>query len=416
MAPEQAAGRIADVGPRTDVYALGAILYECLTGRPPFKATTIWDTLQQVIGVEPAAPRLLQPQTPRDLETVCLTCLHKEPAKRYASARALAEDLARFLADRPIAARPPGPLERLHKFARRHKALVGGTAAVFLVLTVGILGTTLGLVHARAERARAMGAEREARRLLTESYHDAALHAGRRGDWRAALASIDQALAAGLADTPGLHLEKVRAWCALHDLPRAADEAAALAGRPDLGDLEGRALLWQADLTLVKSWKDGEALRQVGRALEKGLPPAEAAYARGLIAPTMPEAVRHFEEAVGADPFHPRANAMLTSLLFLLGRQREARERILVAELLFPEDPTFRLLHAYGCAAEGDERQARALLARVRGQFGEKQRKPRSCSWICSASYPCWRRTCSGRPLGSRARAPARCCRRSCRL
>jgi serine/threonine-protein kinase len=139
MAPEQAAGKGKDVGPAADVYALGAVLYECLTGRPPFRGTSPLETLLQVVRDDPVPPRKLQPGVPRDLETVCLKCLHKDPARRYASASDLALDLRRFQDGRPVMARPVGLLEQVVKWARRRPGAAAVlTAAVLLAaLTIG---------------------------------------------------------------------------------------------------------------------------------------------------------------------------------------------------------------------------------------------------------------------------------------
>jgi WD40 repeat protein len=151
MAPEQARGKSKEAGPPIDVYALGAILYECLTGRPPFKADNPIDTLRQVIEDDPVSPRLLQPTVPRDLETVCLKCLQKEPHRRYASAQALAEDLRRFQEGRPVVARPVGVLGRLARWARRRPAAALASGLLFLVLVVGGLGSGAVWLWQRAE-------------------------------------------------------------------------------------------------------------------------------------------------------------------------------------------------------------------------------------------------------------------------
>jgi WD40 repeat protein len=180
MAPEQASGARMPVTTAADVYSLGALLYELLTGRPPFQASSVLDTLLQVLEEEVVRPRVLNPRLDRDLETICLKCLEKEPRKRYGSAEALAEDLERWLTGHSIHARPRGPVERVVKWARRRPtaAALGGVT----VAAACILGADLVLSEARV-RAR----QRETEDALNALQYE-------QGRTRQALASEQDAL------------------------------------------------------------------------------------------------------------------------------------------------------------------------------------------------------------------------------
>jgi serine/threonine-protein kinase len=161
MAPEQANGKTRDIGPATDVYALGAILYECLTGRPPFKAANPMDTLLQVIGHEPVPPSRLQPLVPRDLETICLKCLAKDIPRRYGSASEVAEELQRFQRGDPIKARPCGYADRALRWCRRNPGVTSLIVmAILLTLVAGGL-VALHLADETAARAREAGRKDE---------------------------------------------------------------------------------------------------------------------------------------------------------------------------------------------------------------------------------------------------------------
>jgi serine/threonine-protein kinase len=250
MAPEQARGDPRRLGPAADVYALGAVLYECLTGRPPFRAPTPLETLEQVLGQEPVPPRRLQPTLPRDLETVTLKCLQKDPHRRYPSARHLAEDLRLFQEGRPILARPVGGVEKAWRWCRRPREAVLSALILTLVLVGG--GAWLWRARAQADWAAAVA------RAVDEDLDEArGLHAQARAApaddlarWDAALAVVERAhgrLAGGGADAA----TRRRVRSLREQLQRGRDRAAAVATR-----LRRAAEQQQKDRAVVQRLED----------------------------------------------------------------------------------------------------------------------------------------------------------------
>src|SRR5262249_31327553 len=209
MAPEQAEGRTREVGPGADIYALGAILYELLVGRPPFRAGNPIDTIRQVVEQDPVAPRQLEPRVPLDLETICLKCLEKQPERRFATAGDLADDLRRFIDGEPVQARPTPSWERAWKWAKRRPAVVALLAVSMLAGTAMVLFIAWHNVSLRAKLDIAVAEERRARqgemdalaknRLAIlqqegQKLYDSARIAVAAGDWTAARLDLEKAL------------------------------------------------------------------------------------------------------------------------------------------------------------------------------------------------------------------------------
>ncbi|HXG47470.1 MAG TPA: serine/threonine-protein kinase, partial [Methylomirabilota bacterium] len=232
MPPEQAEPKRGPVTAASDVYSLGAILYHLLTGRPPFLAETFEETLLQLLHREPVAPRLLHPGVPADLETICLKCLAKEPAKRYATAQALADELSRFLRDEPILARPAGLAEKLWRWCRRQPAF----AALWGGLVAALLGGIFGITWQwRRAEASAEDARREAERAEANAREARGAEANANEQlWRSLLAQARAERRTGEAGQRHGALKAVARAAAMRPSLELRNEALAALALPDL--------------------------------------------------------------------------------------------------------------------------------------------------------------------------------------
>jgi serine/threonine protein kinase/tetratricopeptide (TPR) repeat protein len=284
MAPEQAWGRIKDIGPWTDTYALGAILYALLTGRPPFKGPNTLETIAQVREQEPVRPRQLQPKVPRDLETICLKCLRKEHGQRYATAAALAEDLGRFLRHEPIYARPVPPWERAIKWARRRPAVAAGAGMVVLAVLASFVGA---IYYGLYKEQLAAGLQRQVElRRSVDGLWSQGQDAEARGRLEEAAEKLDRALATLEADPEATRSELyLRIAGQRERLRRLLDEQAA---RQQLQARE-KQFYEARDQVLFHELSPTRQERSAGRAQIRKLAPAALAP-WGLAENTTPEA------------------------------------------------------------------------------------------------------------------------------
>ena len=319
MSPEQIQADPEEMDTRSDVYSLGVICYELLSGKAPYKLKGL--PLPRVVKViteaEPTPLSSINKVFRGDLDTIVLKAMEKDKNQRYQSAADLAADIERYLTDQPIQARPASALYQMRKFARRNKALVGGTIATLLALVLGLIGTAGWAMVARH-------AQRQAEQSKLETTEKAIQLSMQRGAWHDALKYIDQALASDAKkDSIRLRLNRVRALFALNDTAAAVRELDAFAGGADLAGQEGAVLLMKADLLQGKDIP--ATVANIQRARDKGLSPAEDAYAQALCASSTPEAVKALRKSLELDPYQPRVHGMLSLLLLLLGEREETR-------------------------------------------------------------------------------------------
>ncbi|MFH1748994.1 MAG: serine/threonine-protein kinase [Planctomycetota bacterium] len=383
--PEQAEALPGKIDIRTDVYSLGVILYQMLTGKFPYEVTgNVRDVLDRIITAAPARPSTIRKYINDEVETIVLKCLGKERERRYQSAGEVARDIRHYLAGEPIEAKRDSGWYLLKTTLRRYRIPAIVACAFIILITASTI--TLSFMwrnqshlrdHAERERAiaqferdRAADSARETKALLAESYVQTGRLAVQRGDWRTALENYDRALSAGHPEDIALRLGKVEAWISLSQSKPALEELQALQERTDLGLYKGPVLLSLADVALMQSFEWTRAVDLIEQAIEAGLDPADEAYARAMLAERTPDAVDFFRQALRQDPYHHRANEMLGISLLLLGRLDEARNRLEVSRMVYPEDIGPRGLLALVHALQHDLAAGQAIVDEMQAELG----------------------------------------------
>jgi tetratricopeptide (TPR) repeat protein len=390
MSPEQAAGRIERLGPATDIYALGATLYTLLTNRRPVEGSSGHELLRQVQTGDWPRPRAVNRHVPRPLEAICVKAMALKPHNRYESVAALANDLDRWLANEPVSVWQEPWSERVLRWQRKYPGMALGGTVALLVLLVAVVGLSWLAASLNTARRQALTATRAAERSATEAkeaQNRTSQEAARReaesirrlidrGDWTSVLNALDSSVVVAHDDPVQLALWRIEAMHALSRKRELEQALASLTARADLGSHRGEVVLWQVDANWVFG-RDSSA-EHVTQAIELGLPPADEAYARSLIAKTIPEAIQCLHTALELRPFHYRAHVLLCAHLILSGQFDEGCRRAEAAQYLFPQDPQFPFLLALAATFERNpqeiDRHIQRLAAVTSPEYASRMR------------------------------------------
>lgn len=369
MSPEQASGRIDELGPATDVYSLGATLYQLLTGRPPFqKSEDLTSILARVQRGQFPGPRTVAPEVDPALEAICLKAMSVRPADRYSGPDALAADVERWLADEPVTARRESLLVRSRRWVRRHQTLMTSSTAVILVVAVA-LGAIAALQNRSNRQLNLVNSQLDEsianlRRLAQERELRSSEIALQAGDHLTVIQQTDDLVAEQADDAIEFRRALLRAESFV-GLNRAPELKALLNALPEAPtqELRARQLLLEGDALLFDD--PAEGILRVKEALELGLNEIDSHYAKAIIAEDFDESIVHLQKLTEMQPLHLRGRALLAMSLLFRGRRAEAREVCDFGLTIWPEQIEFLLVLFVAEAAEGNTERRDQILEKL---------------------------------------------------